>query len=252
MRVAIVNEEFVRRFLKGLDPFKQRLSIDEIIPGQPKLGPPVEWQIVGISRTVRYDNFRNENSAMDVPFAQSLGADATIGLRTQSDPAAMAKAAAAAVHLVDSDIALADVATMDQVKSDALNDDRFTMQLYAGFAFVALILAAVGIYGLMAFTVSQRTQEIGIRMALGASRANVARLIVRQGAVLAAIGLALGVGGSIAVGRQMQSTLYGVGALDVSVIASVAAILFATALIASYLPARRASSIDPMQALRSE
>ena len=89
-------------------------------------------------------------------------------------------------------------------------------------------------------------------MALGASRANVARLIVRQGAVLAAIGLALGVGGSIAVGRQMQSTLYGVGALDVSVIASVAAILFATALIASYLPARRASSIDPMQALRSE
>jgi putative ABC transport system permease protein len=252
VRVAIVNEEFVRRFLKGLDPFKQRLSIDEIIPGQPKLGPPVEWQIVGISRTVRYDNFRNENSAMDVPFAQSLGADATIGLRTQSDPAAMAKAAAAAVHLVDSDIALADVATMDQVKSDALNDDRFTMQLYAGFAFVALILAAVGIYGLMAFTVSQRTQEIGIRMALGASRANVARLIVRQGAVLAAIGLALGVGGSIAVGRQMQSTLYGVGALDVSVIASVAAILFATALIASYLPARRASSIDPMQALRSE
>jgi putative ABC transport system permease protein len=141
---------------------------------------------------------------------------------------------------------------MDQVKKDALNDDRFTMDLYAGFAFVALVLAAVGIYGLMAFTVSQRTQEIGIRMALGASRANVVRLIVRQGAMLTSIGLVLGVGGSIAVGRQMQSTLYGVGALDVSVIASVAAILFATALVASYLPARRASSIDPMQALRSE
>ena len=141
---------------------------------------------------------------------------------------------------------------MDQVKSDALIDDRFTMQLYAGFALVALLLAGVGIYGLMAFTVSQRTQEIGVRMALGASRANVARLIVRQGAILASAGLLLGTGGAIAVGRAMQNTLYGVGALDGGVIAAVALVLFATALVASYLPARRAARIEPMQALRSE
>jgi hypothetical protein len=147
-----------------------------------KLGPAVEWQIVGISRTVRYDSFRDENSAVDVPFAQSLGADATIGIRTAQDPAAMITTAAAAIHKVDPQVALADTATMDRVKSDALVDDRFTMQLYAGFALAALLLAAVGIYGLMAFTVSQRTQEIGIRMALGASRGNVARLIIRQAA----------------------------------------------------------------------
>jgi len=104
----------------------------------------------------------------------------------------------------------------------------------------------------MAFTVSERTQEIGIRMALGASRGNVARLIVRQGAMLALIGLGIGVGGAVLVGREMQNTLYGVGSLDVSVIAAVATVLFATALFASYLPARRAASIDPMQALRSE
>ena len=252
VRVAVVNEEFVRAYLKGLDPLKQRISVEEIIPGQPKLGPQVQWQIVGVSHTVRYDNFRNEDPAMDVPFAQSLNANATIGIRTESAPAAMASIVAAAVHKVDPQTALADLATMDQVKHDALTDDRFTMQLYAGFALVALLLAAVGIYGLMAFTVSQRTQEIGIRMALGASRANVARLIVRQGALLALIGLVLGVGGAILVGREMQSTLYGVGALDGSVIAAVAAILFTTSVVASYLPARRAASIDPMKALRSE
>ena len=252
VRVAIVNEQFVRSFLKGLDPFKQRISVEEIIPGQPKLGAPVEWQIVGISHNVRYGNFREDDPAMDVPFAQSLSADSNIGIRTQSDPATMSKAVAAAIHTVDSEVALANVSTMDQIKSDALTDDRFTMELYAGFAFVALLLAAVGIYGLMAFTVSERTQEIGIRMALGASRGNVARLIIRQGAILALIGLAIGVGGAVLVGREMQNTLYGVGSLDLSVIAAVAAVLLATALFASWLPARRAASIDPMQALRSE
>jgi len=252
VHVAIVNEEFVHRYLKGLDPLKQRVSVEEIIPGQPKLGAPIEWQIVGVSHNVRYDNFRDDNPAMDVPFAQSLAADANIGLRTESDPAVMAQAVAAAVHTVDSQIALANIETMDQIKSEALTDDRFSMELYAGFALVALLLAAVGIYGLMSFTVTQRTQEIGIRMALGASRGNVARLIVRQGAVLSLVGLAIGVGGAVLVGREMQSTLYGVGSLDLAVIAAVAVVLFTTALFASYLPARRAASIDPMQALRSE
>jgi putative ABC transport system permease protein len=252
VRVAMVNEEFVRRHLKGLDPFKQRISIDEVIPGQQKLGPPVQWQIVGIFHNIRYGDFRDDYPEVDVPFAQSLGANATIGVRSQQDPAALTKTLAAAVHSVDPDVALADIITMDQVKGENLSDDRFTMQLYAGFALVALLLAAVGIYGLMAFTVSQRTQEIGIRMALGAGRANIARLIVRQGALLALIGLIFGAGGSIFVGRAMQSTLYGVAALDASVIGAVAAVLFTTALLASYLPARRAASIDPMQALRSE
>jgi len=164
----------------------------------------------------------------------------------------MVKAISAAVHSVDSQIALGHVRTMDEVKSESLADDRFTMFLYACFAVVALVLAAVGIYGLMAFAVSQRTQEIGLRIALGASQQNVMRLILREGSLLALVGLGIGVGGAVLVGRTMQATLYGVGALDVSVILSVAALLFLTALLASYLPARRAASIDPMAALRTD
>jgi putative ABC transport system permease protein len=130
--------------------------------------------------------------------------------------------------------------------------DRFTLLLYGGFALLALVLAAVGIYGLMAFTVSQRTQEIGLRIALGASRNNVTGLIVGEGSILALTGLGLGIGGAVLVGRTMQSTLYGVKALDLFVIAAVTGVLLVTALLASYLPARRAAGIDPMQALRND
>lgn len=252
VRVAVVNEEFVRQYLKGMDPLRQRLSIEQIIPGLPKLGPLVDWQIVGIFHNVRSFGLRADQPEVDVPFSQSLLPSVTIGVRTANDPAAMTRTVAGAVHSVDPQIALAQVQTMDEVKNRLLVGDRFTLLMYGGFAALALLLAAVGIYGVMAFTVSQRTQEIGLRIALGASRVNVTGLIVREGSMLALIGLALGIAGAVLVGRTMQSTLYGVAALDFSVIASVTAVLFATALLASYLPARRAARIDPMRALRIE
>jgi putative ABC transport system permease protein len=164
----------------------------------------------------------------------------------------MSKTIATAVHSVDPEIALAGLGTLDQVKTEALGEDRYTMVLFAGFAVVALLLAAVGIYGLMAFAVAQRTNEIGLRLALGASRENVIGLILKQASLLAAVGLAVGLGGAVLVGRTMRSTLYGVGAIDASVIAAVGVILFVTALFASYLPARRAARIDPMTALRTD
>jgi putative ABC transport system permease protein len=252
LHVAMVNEEFVRQHLKGLNPIGQRLSIEEIIPGLPKLGPAIQWEIVGVFHNVRAGDFRDDFPEIDVPFTQSLSPNVNIGVRTAEDPATMVKAIAAAVHLVDSQIALGHVRTMDEVKSQSLADDRFTMFLYACFAVVALALAAVGIYGLMAFAVSQRTQEIGLRIALGASRQNVMSLIIREGSLLALIGLGIGVGGAVLVGRTMRATLYGVGTLDISVILSVAMLLFLTAMFASYLPARRAASIDPMAALRTD
>jgi putative ABC transport system permease protein len=252
VRVAMVNQEFANRYLKGMDPFKQRVSIEEIIPGQPRLGSAVEWQIVGIFHNVRYGDFRDAYPEVDVPFTQSLAPDVTIGVRTIEDPEAMTKTITAAVHSVDPEIALANLRTMDQVKDESLAEDRFTMRLFASFAALALLLAAVGIYGLMAYSVSQRTQEIGLRLALGAGKSRVTLLILREASLLALIGLGIGVAGSMLVGRTMQTTLYGVGAMDLSVLLAVAAILLFTALLAAYLPARRAALIDPMQALRTD
>jgi putative ABC transport system permease protein len=252
VHVAIVNQEFANRFLKGMDPLRQRLSIAQLIPGSPQLGPEVEWQIVGVCHNVRYGDFRDDNPEVDVPFAQSLSPNVTIGVRTAEDPAAMSRTIAAAVHSVDFQIALANVRTMDQVREESLGEDRYTMVLFAGFAAVALLLAAVGIYGLMAFAVAQRTQEIGLRLALGSGKLRVIWLILKEASLLAAIGLGIGLAGSVLVGRTMRATLYGIAAMDFAVIVSVAVILFFTAMFASYLPARRAASIDPMHALRTD
>jgi putative ABC transport system permease protein len=252
VRVAMVNEEFVRRYLKDVDPLQQRLSIEQIIPGLPKLGPAVDWQIVGVFHDVRYGDFRDPFPEVDVPFAQSLSPNVTIGVRTAGDPTAMSKTVASAVHSVDAEIALTQLRTLDRVKEESLGEDRYTMVLFACFALVALLLAAVGIYGLMAFAVSQRTSEIGLRLALGASRINVIGLILKEASLLAVIGLVIGLAGSVLVGRTMRTTLYGVGVMDFTVIAAVGVILLGTALFASYWPARRASMIDPMQALRIE
>jgi putative ABC transport system permease protein len=164
----------------------------------------------------------------------------------------MSKTIAAAVHSVDPQIALAHVRTMDQIKEESLGEDRYTMVLFACFAAVALLLAAVGIYGLMAYAVSQRTNEIGLRLALGSSRLQVISLILKEASLLAVVGLGIGLAGAVLVGRTMRTTLYGVGAMDFSVIVAVAVILFSTALFASYLPARRAALIDPMKALRTD
>lgn len=252
VRVAMVNEEFANRFLKGMDPLQQRLSIQQLIPGSPQLGAEVEWQIVGVCHNVRYGDFRDDNPEVDVPFAQSVSPNVTIGVRTAEDPAAMTKTIAAAVHSVDPQIALASLRTMDQVKDESLGEDRYTMVLFASFAAVALLLAGVGIYGLMAFAVAQRTQEIGLRLALGAGKLRVIWLVLREALQLAAVGLGIGLAGSVLVGQTMRTTLYGVAAMDFAVIVSVAMILFFTAMFASYLPARRAASIDPMQALRTD
>jgi putative ABC transport system permease protein len=252
VRVAMVNQEFVRRYLKGLDPLQQRIAMEEIIPGSPQVGPIVEWQIVGVFHNVRNGTFREDYPEMDVPFTQSLQPSVNIGVRTARHVGAMARSVATAVHSVDPQVAVAHVRTMDQVKSESLAEDRFTMLLFAAFAVVALLLAAVGIYALMAFAVSQRTQEIGLRLALGSGKGRVISLILRDASVLAITGLILGLAGAAIIGRIMRSTLYEVGAMDLWVLLSVAIVLLLTALVASYLPARRAASIDPMQALRTE
>lgn len=252
VRVAIVNEYFVEKYLKGKDPLQTRLMVEELIPGVTKLGAPVSWQIVGVFHNVRAGGFRREFPEIDVPFWQIPWPGSGFGVRTAREPASMLKSIAAAVHSVDPQIAVAHPRTMEQVKSDVLAEDRFSMALYGGFAVLALLLAAVGIYGVMAFTVAQRKHEIGLRMALGASRGNVTNLVLKEAMILALIGLGLGLGGAYLVGRAMHSTLYGVAAMDPAAVGIVALVLASAALIASWLPAKRAAAVEPMQALRGE
>ena len=252
VKVAVVNEEFVKKYFKDADPLRQRISVEQLIPGVTKLGPPVEWQIVGVYHNVRAGGLREDFPETQIPFWQIPWPGASIGVRTANDPAAMIKTVAAAVHSFDPEIALAEPRSMDEVRSLVLADDRFTLVLFVSFAVVALLLAALGVYGVMSFSVAQRAHEIALRMALGANRGRVIAIIVREGLVLASGGLALGLVGAYFVGRGMQSTLFGIGKIDLSVFASVAVILLLAAVIACVLPARRAASVEPMQALRAE
>ena len=252
IKVAVVNEEFVKEFFKGTDPLQQRISVEQLIPGVTQLGPPVEWQIVGVYHTVRSGGLRRERAEIYIPFWQIPWTSAMIGVRTAADPAAMVKSIAAAVHSVDPDIALAEPRSMDEVRDLVLSNDRFTLTLFVTFAVVALLLAGLGVYGVMSFSVAQRGHEIALRMALGADRGRVVMLVVREGLVLASVGLLLGFVGAFFVGRGMQSTLFGVGKMDFAVFGAVAVLLMLAAMIACFLPARRAASVEPMQALRAE
>jgi putative ABC transport system permease protein len=252
VKVAVVNEQFVKEFLKDTDPPQQRISVEQLIPGVTKLGPPVEWQIVGVYHDVRGGGLRQTRAEMLIPFWQIPWPNAGIGVRTTNDPATMTKSIASAVHSVDPDIALGEPRSMEEVRDLVLSNDRFTLILFVSFAIVALLLAALGVYGVMSFSVAQRSHEIALRMALGADRNRVVALVVREGLALACIGLALGLIGAYFVGRGMQSTLYGVGKIDLSVFGLVALLLVVAAVIACLIPAHRAASVEPMQALRAE
>jgi putative ABC transport system permease protein len=164
----------------------------------------------------------------------------------------MTKTLAGVVSSMDPNLAMADIKTMDQIVNESLLSDRFVVLLFATFAVTALVLAAIGIYGVMAFAVAERTREIGLRVALGAGRSQVLNLILKEGVVLALIGLGVGLVGALFIGRAIRSTLYGIGTVDFAAFAAVSVVLLASALLACYVPAQRATKVDPMVALRYE
>lgn len=253
-RVAMVSESFARQYLPGVDPLTQRVRIVQLIPDKmPPFGDPVEWQIVGVYHDVQYESHPTANAAeVEVPFDQSPWPYTTFGVRTAGDPTAVTKSIAAAVRSVNPDFPLTRVRTMDQVVSESLVTDRFTVIVFGSFAGLALVLAAIGIYGVMTFSVAQRNQEMGIRMALGAGSSHVLKLVVGEGMWAALIGMAIGLPGVYFVGRALKSLLYNVGTMDVRALVGVGIVLLISALVACYLPARRATKIDPMAALRQE
>jgi putative ABC transport system permease protein len=173
-------------------------------------------------------------------------------VRTTGEPAAMAAAVRDAVHSLKPEQPVANVATMDEVVARSLSQTRFSMLLLSIFAGLALMLSAVGIYGVMAYVVAQRTREMGIRLAMGAEPRDILRLVLRQGGKLAVAGVAIGVVAALGMMRVLTSLLYGVSAADPLTYAGVAVLLMLVALAACYLPARRATRVDPMMALRYE
>jgi putative ABC transport system permease protein len=168
------------------------------------------------------------------------------------DPDSVRNSLAAIVQSMDPDLPIAGVRTMDQIVDEQLAGDRFNAVLFGSFAGIALLLAAVGIYGVMSFVVAQRTHELGLRMALGASKAQVLQLVMKDGMATALFGTAIGFVGAYFVGRAMQGMFTGVAALDFARFGVVAVTLLASALLACYVPARRATRVDPLSALREE
>jgi putative ABC transport system permease protein len=251
--VAVVNEVFAKRYFSGVDPLSQRILVEQLIPGVTKLGPSIEWQIVGVYHNVHNGGPRGEGfPEIDVPFWQSPWPQAGIAVRASVEPATLSKSISDIVLSMNPNLPLADVKTMDQILDESMAGDRFSAFLFGGFAGMALLLAALGIYGVMSFAVAQRTHEIGLRMALGAGRAGVLALILKEGMILSGVGLVVGLAGTYCVGRTMHSMFYNVGTIDPAAFGAVAVILILAALLACFIPARRATQVDPMQALRDE
>jgi putative ABC transport system permease protein len=257
--VAIVSRALAERFWPGQDPIGKRVKW-----GIPASRAP--WQtIVGVAGDV-VDGRLGETPILHiyVPFAeataQAQAAAPLAGLlrrmnvaaMTDGDTAALASPLRGAIAEIDPALAVADVTTMSQVTADAAAPQRFSTVVLSAFAGGALLLAAVGLYGTLAFGVTQRTREIGVRVALGATRREVLRLVVGRGMSLTILGLALGLAGALAVTRLMTSLLYQTEPLDLTTFASVTGVLAAVALLSCYLPARRAARVDPMAALRAE
>ncbi|HKO95510.1 MAG TPA: ABC transporter permease [Pyrinomonadaceae bacterium] len=246
--VGIVNDAMVRQYFPNEDPLGKRVRWAR--------NPEVNWiTIVGVVGDVKhYGLDLPEEAALYSPYPQAPPWKrwTTLVARTQSDPVAMTQAIKQQIWRVDSQLPVTKVQTMSEVAATSFETRRFNMGVLALFALLALSLAAVGIYGVMSYAVTQRTQEIGIRMALGAQALDVLKLIISNGLTLTAIGVVLGIGGAIALTRLMATLLFGVTATDTLTFVAVSGVLIVVALLACYLPARRATKVDPLTALRYE
>ena len=247
-RVVIVNETLARRYFPGPGPdaaVGRRLSFE---------GPEGPYaQIVGVARDGKYWTLgESPQPFVYFPLAQSYSSSATMVVRAEGDPAALARAVRGAIGQLDSGLPLYDVKTVEEHLSLALFPARVAAMLLGAFGLLALALAAVGVYGVVSYAAAQRTREIGVRMALGAQRWDVLRLVGGRGLLLVAAGIALGLGAALALTRFMASLLYGVSATDPGVFTLVVLLLGSVALLACYVPARRATRVDPMEALRHE
>ena len=243
---VLVNETMARKYWPGVDPSGKRI----------KLGPGAQgsWiTVAGVVGDVR--NFGLDAEAKPevyVSYLQSPQSRMRLALRTEGDPLSLVPAVRSAVRSLDPELPFSQVATMEQLLARSVAQRRLSMLLFVAFAGAALVLAAIGLYGVMAYSVTQQTREIGVRMALGAQRHHVLRLVVGRGMILTSAGAVLGLLAALGLTRLMSSLLFGVAAADPATFCWVALLLTAVALLACYLPARRATKLDPLVTLRHE
>ena len=247
-RVLIVNEAFVRRFFPEEEPLGRRVAFERTSDGGPN------WrEIVGVVSDVRHSALdSNPKPEMYFPFSQRPSPFMTLVVRTSGDPMQMVAAVRSQVRAIDEAQPISNIRTMEQLLDNSISQRRFNMLVITLFGGASLALAAVGIYGVMAYSVSQRTREIGIRMALGARASAVLKLIIAQGMMLVSIGTAIGLIASFALTRVLATLLYGVSTTDPVTFLVISLLLICVAFLACYIPARRATRVEPMIALRDE
>jgi predicted permease len=244
-RVAVVNETFARKFFPNQDPIGRRFNFGG--PDQPY------WQVIGVAADGKYESLGEApKAALYRPLLRDYNTTVTLVARTANDPRAVVPDLRREVQSLDPTLPLFDVKTLAEHMSIPLFPARMAAAALGSFGVLALVLAAIGIYGVMSYVVVGRTREIGVRMALGADRNAVLRLIVGQGMTLALVGLAAGLVFAFALARLLQGLLYGVSPADPATFAGISLLLALVALAACYVPARRATRVDPVEALRHE
>jgi putative ABC transport system permease protein len=250
--VTVVNETFARQQFPNQDPIGQHVLIEQIITGKRELGPEVPWEVVGVVADEKVNGLDNTSQGVYVSYGQSPIVGISLLAKGVGEPGLLAKSIQQAIWRMNKNQALPDVRTLESIKSDSVGSTRLRTILLAVFAGIALLLAAIGVYGVLSYVTAQRTQELGVRAALGASAWDLVRLVVAGGVWPVAIGLILGVGGAFALTRWLEGLLFQTKPNDPATMTLVAAGLLAVALLACYLPARRAAQVDPVIALRVE
>ena len=253
--VIVVTQEFVRKYFPHEDPIGKRvkfgISHDTAATGQGEA--QVQGEIVGVVGDVKQQDLATPAyPTAYAPFNTFPIGFFSVVVRTDADPRAVAGGIKRAVRDVDADLPIYSLNTMEQALSDSVSQPRFYMLLLGAFAAIALLLAALGIYGVISYTVNQRTRELGIRVALGATGEKIVRLVIRQGVGMAGVGVVLGLAASLALTRALASLLFGVEKLDPVTLSIAPVTLMAVALLGCYLPARRAAKVDPVIAMRND
>jgi putative ABC transport system permease protein len=248
--VCIVNEEFVRRFLDGGEPLGAIVKVANMAPGN---APTIPREIVGVIRQVAIGAGEKDKAPeIYVPMEQNVWYASSIALKTAGPPVAYTAAARAAIESIDKDQPVTRVRTMDEVAAEATQGQRFRAALVSTFAGIALVLAAVGIFGVLTFSVRERTRELGVRVALGATSTDILRLVVGSALKIAVSGVVIGLAAAAVLTRTLASLLFGVTPLDPVTFVAAPAVLVTTTLVASVAPAIRAIGVDPAVTLRQE